>query len=239
MGTPRGVRRPVGLSRWLAPALFLVACAAPPPAADQAPAADADRWEPEIRSFEAADRERRPEPGGAVFVGSSSIRLWSTLARDFPEAGIVNRGFGGSELSDVVRYADRLILPHRPALVMVYGGDNDIANGKTPERVLADFQALVRGVHRELPDTRLGFISIKPSPARWHLRETVQRANALIRDFAARDPRLLYVDVHTPMLGPGGLPRDELYVQDRLHMTPAGYEIWKSAIAPYLVPKRR
>lgn len=238
MGTPRGAGRAAGARCWLAPALLLAACATPTRQAER-PAADPARWEPEIQRFEAADRARRPEPGGTVFTGSSSIRLWTTLETDFPGTRIVNRGFGGSELSDVVQHADRLILRYRPRLVMVYAGDNDIANGKTPERVLADFQALVRRVHRDLPDTRVGFISIKPSPARWHLSPAMRRANELIRDFAARDSRLLFVDVFTPMLASDGLPRDELYVQDRLHMTPRGYEIWKSVVGPYLSAAER
>ena len=213
---------------------LLSACAAPAAAPTARSNPDPARFEQEIVRYDAADRERPTAPGGVVFAGSSSFRLWNTLERDFPSVRVLNRGFGGSEMSDLVHYADRLILPHRPRLVLVYEGDNDISSGKSPEQVLADYRALVSRIHRELPDTRVAFVSIKPSPSRWHLAPQVRRANDLIRDFSSRDPRLLYIDVFTPMLGPDGAPREELFVQDRLHMNEKGYEIWKSVIGPYL-----
>jgi lysophospholipase L1-like esterase len=214
---------------------MLAGCAAPRPAPAPAPApASPARFAEEIQRFEAADREQPPRPGGVLFTGSSSIRLWSTLQQDFPGVHLVNRGFGGSELSDVVGYADRVVLPHRPRLVVVYAGDNDLNSGKSPERVLADYRALVERIHRALPRTRVAYIAIKPSVARWHLAPQARAANALVRDFSARDPRLAYIDVWTPMLGPDGTPPRDLFVADGLHMTPKGYAIWREAVAPYL-----
>lgn len=210
--------------------LLLAGCAPVQPPAQPAPA----RWEAEIQAFERADRVAPPQPGGVVFTGSSSIRLWDGLAGDFPGVPVISRGFGGSQLADVVRFADRIILPYRPRTVLVYGGDNDLAEGKTPEQVFADYQALVRRIHAVLPDARIGFISIKPSPSRWHLAPAVRAANARVREHAARDPRLFYVDVFTPMLGPDGAPRTDLFLADRLHMNRRGYEIWKAAVAPHL-----
>lgn len=210
--------------------LLLAACAGTPPPVQPVPA----RWEPEIQAFERADRASPPAPGGVVFTGSSSVRLWDRLAEDFPGVPVINRGFGGSQLGDVVRLADRIILPYRPRTVLVYGGDNDLAEGRTPEQVFRDFQALVRRVHAQLPEARIGFISIKPSPSRWHLAPQVRAANGMVEGFATRDPRLFYVDVFTPMLGPDGTPRADLFLEDQLHMNRRGYEIWKAAVAPHL-----
>jgi lysophospholipase L1-like esterase len=205
-----------------APAAATTAAVAPAP------------FEDEIQRFERADRERPVAPGGVLFVGSSSLRMWSTLAEDFPGVPVTNRGFGGSQLEDVLRYLDRVVTPYAPRLVLVYGGDNDLNAGKTPERVLADYQTVVRRIHEKLPRTRVAFISIKPSPSRWHLAPQVRAANDLVRSYAAGDPRLLYIDVYSPMLGPDGAPRRELFLDDMLHMKPEGYAIWRSAIAPYL-----
>ena len=193
-----------------------------------------DPWEADIAAFEAADRERPPPAGGVVFVGSSSIRLWNTLAEDFPGVPVVNRGFGGSELSDALRFADRIVLPYRPRMVVVYAGDNDLWAGETPEQVFEDFRALVRTIHDELPRTRVAFIAVKPSVARWRIEGEVRRTNQLIREFAAADPRVDYIDIFTPMLGSDGRPRPELFVDDGLHLNARGYELWKSVVAPFL-----
>lgn len=169
-----------------------------------------------------------------MFVGSSSIRLWNTLAEDFPGVPVVNRGFGGSELSDALRFADRIVLPYRPRMVVVYAGDNDLWAGETPEQVFEDFRALVRTIHDELPRTRVAFIAVKPSVARWRIEGEVRRTNQLIREFAAADPRVDYIDIFTPMLGSDGRPRPELFVDDGLHLNARGYELWKSVVAPFL-----
>jgi lysophospholipase L1-like esterase len=191
-------------------------------------------WEADIQQFERADRERAFAPGGVVFVGSSSIRMWESLAEDFAGTTVLNRGFGGSEVEHVLHFADRIVLPHRPRVVVVYAGENDLAAGKAPERVLADYQALVQRIHRTLPQARVGFISIKPSPSRWHLEQAMRRTNTMVREFSARDPRLFYVDVFSAMLGPDAVPREELFLDDRLHMNRQGYAIWRAAILPHL-----
>jgi alpha-galactosidase len=195
-----------------------------------------EQWEPEIQKFEAADKQSPPAPGGVVFVGSSTIRMWDTLAQDFPGVPVLNRGFGGSQLADAVHFADRIVIPYRPRLVMVYSGDNDLNAGKSPERVLADYRALVEKIHAALPQARIGFLSIKPSPSRWKLAAQMKEANALVKAYSATDPRLFYVDTFTPMLRPDGTPRAELFREDMLHMNPQGYALWKSIVAPYLAP---
>jgi lysophospholipase L1-like esterase len=200
---------------------------APPPAG-----LDVTRFEAEIARFEAEDRSAPPTPGGVVFVGSSSIRLWKTAATDFPGAPVLNRGFGGSTLYEVNHYASRIVLPYRPRLVVLYAGDNEIAMGRTARQLADDYRAFVRIVHTALPQTRIAFISVKPSPSRWALQQTVREANRLVRASTATDVRQSFVDVYTPMLGADARPRPELFVSDSLHMTLQGYEIWRRQLSP-------
>ena len=193
----------------------------------------AAQFEAEIAAFEAADRRRAPEPGGIVFTGSSSIRLWPALESAFGVPAL-NRGFGGSQLPDVVHFAPRIVTPHRPGLVVLYAGDNDIAAGRTPAQVLADYEAFVRLVRASNPAARIVFISIKPSPSRWHRVDAMREANALVARAIARDSLAAFADVFTPMLGADGRPRPELYLADSLHMTPAGYALWRERLAPFV-----
>jgi lysophospholipase L1-like esterase len=200
----------------------------------QQPDTSTNPWEKEIRQFEKADSLRPPPKGAILFVGSSSIRMWETLAEDFPGLQVINRGFGGSELSDAVHFADRIILPYKPKKVIVYAGDNDLANGKTPEQILADYKQLVQLIHRNLPGTWIGYISIKPSLARWNLVEKIRKTNSLIREYASRDRPLSYIDVFTPMLDKQGTPRKELFAPDGLHLNREGYRLWKQRVRPAL-----
>ena len=207
----------------------------PAPVATRSPAVFAE----DIARFEAADRLAPTRPGGVLFVGSSSIRLWPALEADFPSVDVLQRGFGGSELSDVVYYAPRIVVPYQPRLIVLYAGDNDLAAGKSPTAVFREYQAFVALVRRALPETRIAFIAIKPSGARWALVEQMREANALIQRYAATDRRLLYVDIFTPMLGPDGLPREELFVEDRLHMSARGYALWRDLLVPIVRDARR
>ena len=203
-----------------------------PVAAAQLPAAA--RFADDIARFAAADSDAPPQPGGVLFVGSSSIRMWETLAADFPDVAVFNRGFGGSELEDVIRYADRIVFPYAPRLIVLYAGDNDIAAGKTPARVFADYRAFADTACARLPAVRLAYISIKPSPARWALVDSMRAANALIERHTRTNPRLVYIDVFTPMLRADGMPRDELFLEDGLHLNARGYALWRERVAPYL-----
>jgi lysophospholipase L1-like esterase len=189
----------------------------------------------EVRRLESRNRAQPPEPGGIVFVGSSSIRFWGSLARDMAPLPVSNQGFGGSHIEHVTRYTPRLVLPHRPRLVVVYAGDNDLAgDAKTPESVSADFATLVRRIHAALPKTRIYFLAIKPSIRRWDRWPRMREANRRIADACADDPRLVYVDVATPMLGSDGKPREELFVFDGLHLSEDGYALWTSILRPRL-----
>ena len=201
--------------------------------AKDAPAA-ATRWEKEISAFEAADKTNPPPANAILFIGSSSVRMWKSLAQDFPEHKVVNRGFGGSQIADSVQFADRIVVPHQPRLVVLYAGGNDINAGKTPERVFADFEAFVAKIRAGLPTTKIAYISSAPNPARWAQIEKVRTLNTLIRDFIAKDSSLVFIDVHSRMLGPDSQPLPDIYLKDRLHMNEKGYAIWKEVVGPYL-----
>ena len=192
------------------------------------------QFEPAIKAFEEADKSNPPAKGAVLFIGSSSIAFWKSLSQDFPKAKVINRGFGGSHIEDSVDFVDRIVIPYRPRLIVLYAGDNDIESGKTPAVVLEHFKKFVAIVHQKLPRTRIAFISIKPSPARWHLVDKVREANRLIKDFTEHDRRLRYIDVFSPMVGKDGKPRPELFVEDSLHMNDAGYRLWRSTLTPYI-----
>jgi lysophospholipase L1-like esterase len=192
------------------------------------------RWRESLEAFAASDRDRAPAPGGVVFVGSSSIRLWNDLEREFESVAIVKRGFGGSRLSDCARHVAQLVLPYKPRTVVVYAGENDLAEGATPQGVFDSFTEFVARIREALPDTRIVYISIKPSPSRESLMGAAVQANELIEDYAKRHPGLGYVDVYTKMIDAGGRPRAELFQADALHLNAAGYALWKAALAEHL-----
>ena len=192
------------------------------------------KWELEIAAFERADRENPPPKGAVLFIGSSSIRLWKTLAEDFPEHRVINRGFGGSEIADSVYFVDRIVIPYGPRLIIFYAGGNDINAGKSPAQVAADFKSFVTQVQARLPQTRIDYISIAGNPARWAQIEQVKAANAMIEAFAKATPGLKFIDVFPHMLGPDGLPRPEIFSADRLHMNAEGYKLWTRIVRPFL-----
>lgn len=194
---------------------------------------DFSRWEKEIAAFERRDREKTPPNNPIIFVGSSSIRLWD-LSKSFPRLPAVNRGFGGSHLADVVHFTPRIVLKYEPRLIVMYAGDNDIAAGKMPERVFADFQAFAKNVHQKLPKVRIVFISIKPSLLRWASIDKIRKANELIEAECKKDERLVYLDIATPMLGDDGKPRRELFAEDGLHLNAKGYALWAERLKPLL-----
>jgi lysophospholipase L1-like esterase len=194
-------------------------------------------FERQIAMFEQADRLNPPRPGVIVFTGSSSIRFWDTLGKDMQPLDVINRGFGGSQISQVNQYSSRIVLPYQPRAVVLYAGDNDLSfpSLKTPERVLADFQQFVEIIHAQLPDTWIYFISIKPSVRRWSGWEKIKKTNDLIADYIRTQPRVQFIDVDSAMLDAKGKPRPELFRKDGLHMNAQGYAIWVSIVKPVLL----
>ena len=187
------------------------------------------KWEREISSFEARDRTNPPPKGAVLFVGSSSIRMWTNLAADFPTLQVINRGFGGSAVADTTHFAERIIFPYQPSKIVLYAGDNDIARGDSPEEVLQNFRELVEKVHAELPKAKIYFLAIKPSPSRWHLSPQSSEANRLIKKDCRFKPKLEYIDVWTPLMKEGQ-PDPTLFLNDRLHLNGAGYERWAKVV---------
>ena len=204
-----------------------------PARAKDAPAVAA-RWEKDIAAFEAADKTNPPPANAVVFVGSSSIRMWKSLARDFPEHQVINRGFGGSQIADSVEFAERIVLPYQPRMVVLYAGGNDLNAGKMPEGVFADFKAFVAKIRAARPDVKLAYISSAPNPARWAQIEKVRALNTMIREFSAQQTNAVFIDVHSRMLGTDGQPLPDIYLKDRLHMNEKGYAIWKEVVGPFL-----
>ena len=204
---------------------YLVACVF----ASYAHAENPTRFESEIAAFEAYDRQNASPRDPILFVGSSSIRMWPT-AESFPDLPVINRGFGGSHAAEVNHYADRIVLKYAPRTIVFYAGDNDINDGKSPERVADDFREFLALVHARLPETRIVYLPIKPSVARWNKWPQMQATNALVEEFTDTDPRLIYVDTATPMLGSDGRPRSELLLGDGLHMNADGYKIWADLV---------
>lgn len=198
--------------------------------------AQPERWKDDVARLGAVPAL---EPGGVVFVGSSSIRLWKTLAADFPGERTVNMGFGGSELADSVFHFDTLVARHAPGVVVVYAGENDLAAGKAPEKVAADFRAFRARLQAARPEAKLLYISAKPSPSRMARFEAFREANRLIAAECAADARCGFVDVFSLMLDAGGQPREDLFVGDRLHMNARGYAIWTAAVTQALAEIRR
>lgn len=192
------------------------------------------RWEAEVTKMETRFKTQPPAPGGIVFAGSSSIRLWN-LQESFPDLPVTNCGFGGSVISDSTFFAPRLVIPLQPRLIVFYAGDNDSSNGRPAARIAGDFKAFAETIHAALPQCRILYIPIKPSIARQKLLPLQSEANALIaKQCAAQPQHLQYLDLATPLLGPDGTLRPELYKKDGLHLSPAGYQIWNQLLRPSL-----
>ena len=197
------------------------------PASTQSTTRPALPFAAEIEAFEQSDRTNPPPQNAVLFVGSSSIRLWKSLKEDFPDLTVINRGFGGSQVADSVRYANRIVLPYRPKAVVLYAGDNDLAAGKPPQQVLADFVSFESKVHAALPRTPVLYLAIKPSIARWNLIDKIRQTNRMVEDYAKpTNGKVVYVDTFTPILGPDGQPRRDLLQTDGLHLNAEGYKLW-------------
>lgn len=192
------------------------------------------KWEKDIAAIEAKIKSAESAPGSIVFVGSSSIRMWK-LNDSFPDLKTCNHGFGGSQMADSVHFFERIVAPVKPSMIVVYAGDNDIAQKKSPETVASDFAQFCAKVKEQLPDCRkVVYVSIKPSTKRWAMADTMKSANKLIEMQCEKDEKLHYLDVWTPMLDGNGQPRPELLLKDGLHMTADGYKIWNDALEPLL-----
>lgn len=193
-----------------------------------------DKWEKEIAAFEKADAAKPPAKGSILFIGSSSIRLWKTLAQDFPEHKVLNRGFGGSQIEDSIAFVDRIVFPYEPGMIVMYAGGNDINAGKSASQVFDDYKAFVAKVRAKLPDVEIAYIAIAGNPKRWAQVDKVKEANRLIEEHTKKEKGLKFINVFPAMMGPDGLPKPDIFVADQLHMNEKGYAIWKEVVGPFL-----
>jgi hypothetical protein len=204
--------------------------------ARQSPAAETShnfaQWEKEIAAFEKSDLTNPPPKNAIEFIGSSTIRRWTTLVQDFPGQPAYNRGFGGSEIVDSTHFAPRIVFPYAPRMIVFRAGGNDLWAGKSPEQVFADFKEFVAVVHAKLPATEIVFISWNPTPSRWKQHEQEKELNRLVEDFARQTPHLKYIETYDLPLGTDGRPRPELFVADQLHFNAAGYELLAKQVRP-------
>jgi lysophospholipase L1-like esterase len=196
---------------------------------------DPQRWEKAIRNFEKLDKARSSPKADVVFTGSSSIAGWKNLESSFSGYTCLNRGFGGSQLTDVNHYLDRIVTVYTPRTVVLFCGGNDLAAGRTPEQVHEAFQTFVSRVHRKLPDTRIIYLSIHLPPARVKQQAKIQKTNALIAATCKKNA-ICFVDTYALMLGSDGRPNPALY-RDSLHPNPRAYQLWVEELEPLLLRK--
>ena len=191
----------------------------------------------DIQNFKKQDSINPPPQHAILFVGSSSFTKWTDVQNYFPSYPIINRGFGGSSLPDVIRYADDIIFPYHPKQVVIYCGDNDLAfsDSVTSSMVFDRFRKLFMLIREKMPGENIVFVSIKPSPSRARLMSKVEEANNMIKQFLSAGKNASFVDVYHLMLDKDGKPIDDIFLQDKLHMNAKGYAIWQKAIEPYLM----
>ncbi len=191
-----------------------------------------DRFEGEIKAYEAADQAQMPAKGGVLFVGSSSIRLWTTVAQDFAPLPVINRGIGGSTTPEIIHYAKRIVYKYEPSVIVYYCGENDMASDTPPQVAFQNFKKFIGETEKNLANASIIFISAKPSASRWHLWKSYQQFNTMVEQFAQSRPNMRYVDVTKELLGPNGEPDPSLFVEDKLHLNASGYAKWTAVLKP-------
>lgn len=192
------------------------------------------KWEKEMAAFDKADAASPPPKGAVLFIGSSTVRLWTSMARDFPQYRVINRGFGGSQIADATHFAPRIVFPYRPKAVYLRAGGNDLWAGKPVERVFADYKDFVATVRAALPDADIVFVSQSPSIARWKQADATKALNALVSDYVKGRQHLRYIETYDIVLAPDGTPRPELFVADQLHFNAEGYKLLAARVRPDL-----
>ncbi len=199
---------------------------------------DPTKWEYTMVGFRLEDEIVGERPGAIVATGSSSMRFWDHRIReDLGPLSIISRGFGGSNMNDVMYYLDDLVLKHNPRAVMIYEGDNDVAQGVPVLKILATFNDTIEKIHEHDNKIRVYLLSIKPSISRKDMWETMKEVNRGLSRIARSSNLITYIDVASPMLTPDGSIRDDLFVADELHMNQAGYDVWRNTVAPVLISR--
>ncbi|WP_020529725.1 GDSL-type esterase/lipase family protein [Flexithrix dorotheae] len=193
-----------------------------------------NKWEKAIQNFEEKDAQKMPEPGKILFIGSSSITIWKDIEEYFPGKKILNRGFGGSQTSDILTFKERLILPYKPSQVVIYVGENDIAANKSPKEAAKDGKTLIKWILKHFPESSVAYISLKPSLKRWELKDKMQETNTKMSKYASKKSQVDFINIWDVMLGENGEPLPNIFLKDGLHMNENGYALWKKEIEDYL-----
>lgn len=196
-----------------------------------------NRWEPFIQAFEERDKTDPPPENAILFAGSSSIVFWRTLKEDMAPLTVINRGFGGSQMFELNMYRDRIVTNYNPKAIVVYEGDNDVAAGKSVSEIVSQYKDFISHVDKELSATEIYLIAVKPSIARAAMWETMKEVNMELKKLADETAKVHYLDIASPMLQESGLVKEDLFVDDGLHMNAKGYEIWTNVIRPVLLEK--
>lgn len=215
--------------------LILLICLACITVQLKAVAQDARPFWSEIEAFQKQDSLAMPAKNGIVFVGSSSIRMWKDAEQTFKKYQVINRGFGGSTLAEAITYLDYLVFPYEPRQVVIYSGENDVAGGVSATETFQRFKTLVTKIRAKQAELPLVYLSMKESPSRKQHRDTLLKANNMIKDYMSTLSKAVYVDVNAKMLDKDGSTRPELFREDMLHMKKEGYDIWKKALQPHLL----
>ncbi|MCA9053574.1 MAG: hypothetical protein KDA75_07040 [Planctomycetaceae bacterium] len=198
---------------------------------EERPPHDFAKWESAIQAFEAADQANPPKTGGVLFVGSSTMRMWKTNDL-LPDLHVINRGFGGSEMIDTLHFADRIVIPYQPRVMLLYAGSNDLGHNEQPCAIAARFEELIAKVHAASPETEIVFMSVKPTVKRWALIHRIRATNALVEAVCVDHEHVHYLDAHTPMLNADGEPDEQWLSSDGLHLNDAGYKHLTEVVRP-------
>jgi lysophospholipase L1-like esterase len=190
----------------------------------------------DVQTIKNYDKIYEPPIDPVLFIGSSSIRKWPDIQKDFCNHTVVNRGIGGAVINDIIYYADDIIFPYHPKQIIIYVGENDVPDEQTTaDSIFLRFKNLYTLLRSKLPSIPIDYIAIKPSPSRVQFLEKAKRANALISSFLKKESNAAFINIFDKMISKEGKPRPELFVNDMLHMNTAGYEIWRKAVKPYLL----
>jgi lysophospholipase L1-like esterase len=209
------------------------------PIAVQPATTQAERFAAKVAEYAAEDRAHPPPKGAILFAGDSQFYRWKTIHEDLPGYTLINRGIDSFQLEHLIQYADRLVLPYYPRLIVLHVGGNDVHSGKSPERVLADFKTLVAKIRTKYPKVPVVFSSLTPGPGRWDEAPQRVATNRVLRDYIATQPDLKFVDLWTAMLTSDGKPREDIWVEDRVHPNHAGYLLRVELTKPFLGPPDR
>ena len=192
-------------------------------------------FESSIQSFEKEDKKRKPPSDAIVFVGSSTIRFWKTINEDLAPLTIISRGFGGSQMADVLQYVDRIIIPYKPRAVVIYEGPNDIEKKVSPAKIAESFRLIAEKIHKELPETRIYIISIGPNIRLWSLWKIMEETNKLIEEECSKDKLLVFIKTSSSLFDSNGKPQKDLFQGDGRHLSSKGYIAWSNILKPILL----